>query len=89
MDYSKVVDKLNYELWEITEDISFYHTSSTHIDYIGLHSEWSDIVLWCSEESYAETEEELIKDLRLEVSKLTNKLNLCKFMMIKMEAKND
>jgi len=76
LNYQEIVDKLNYELWELTEDISFYYMSATCIDYIGLHLDGNELMLWCSEEENFETSNELITHLRVAtfniVTELTN-----------------
>ena len=74
MNYKEIVDRLNYELWELSDDISFYYMSSTCIDYIGLHLDGNELLLWCSEDESFETSGELAKHLRVSTYNIVTKL---------------
>jgi len=77
MEIQNIVDQLNYELWEITDEICFYLTDSTAVQYIGLHIFGSNIFLWDSECDSYENESQLLNHLRHELTNIIEKFESC------------
>ena len=77
MNLQKIIDELNYEIWELDESTSFYLTDTTSMQYIGIHIWSTDIILWCSEEESFESPNHMYEYLREEVQSVMKKLYKC------------